>query len=427
MRIYPLSKINYTFEKIAYDKSISHRFAIFSMLSDGVNNAENFLFSKDTINTLTIIKKLGAKIDASNNNLSIMPPKNIKIPNSILYCGNSGTTMRLMIGFLSGLKKGIFILNGDKSLNKRPMDRIINPLLNINAKIYYNGNAPICINANKLKNFDYKSDISSAQVKTAMILAGFSANKTSFYKEKYLSRDHSENMLKTMNAPIKILDNGLKIEISPLKKKLKPLNIKIPNDPSSAFYFAVAACILPNSYVILKNVMINKTRIKAYEILKQMGANINIVEYKKDYEKIGEIHVKTSSLNGIVLKDDISWFIDEIPALAIAFIFAKGSSKITNAKELRIKESDRIKVMVENLQKCGVDVKELDDGLLINQSKPKFTKIKTYNDHRIAMSFAILGLYCGIILDDIKCIKTSFPNFIDLLIDLGVKIEDRIG
>ncbi|MFQ6342114.1 3-phosphoshikimate 1-carboxyvinyltransferase [Campylobacter sp. VTCC 70190] len=425
MKIYKLqTPINAELEDIAADKSISHRFAIFSLLTQAENKAQNYLLAEDTLNTLEIIRKLGAKVERKKTCVSIVPPKEILSPNCILDCGNSGTAMRLMIGFLAGIS-GFFVLSGDKYLNKRPMRRISEPLSQIGAKIYGRDKAnlaPLCIEGQNLKAFNYKSEISSAQVKTAMILSAFRADSVCAFSENLLSRNHSENMLKAMKAPIK--SDGLSLQISPLKEPLKAQNIIIPNDPSSAFYFALAAIILPNSKIILKNVLLNPTRIEAYKILQKMGAKLQMSITQNDFESIGEIRAKSSHLKAIEVKDNIAWLIDEAPALAIAFALAKGKSTLKNAKELRVKESDRIAAMVENLKLCGVLAKELEDGFEIEGGTSlKPAKIKSYGDHRIAMSFAILGLLYGIEIDDSECIKTSFPNFVELLLNLGAKID----
>ena len=410
-------------KNIAADKSISHRFAIFALLSDETSLAKNYLLAEDTLNTLKIIENLGAKVERKGAEVRISPSPKIKEPTCILECGNSGTAMRLMVGFLAGIE-GFFVLSGDKYLNKRPMKRITQPLKEIGAKIMGREGAnyaPICIEGQNLKAFNYTSEISSAQVKTAMILAGFKADATSYFKENFLSRNHSENMLSFMEAPLKIQKTSL--EISPLKKPLKPLNITIPNDPSSAFYFVLATLILPNSQICIKNVLLNPTRIEAYKVLEKMGAKISYEFDKKNYEQIGTIYASSSKLKAIEVSENIAWLIDEAPALAIAFALAKGTSVLKNAKELRVKESDRIKAMVKNLQKCGIDAEELEDGFKITGGTPKAAMIESFGDHRIAMSFAILGLVCSMEIDDSSCIATSFPNFTTLLESLGVQID----
>ncbi|MDX2331204.1 3-phosphoshikimate 1-carboxyvinyltransferase [Campylobacter hepaticus] len=426
MKIYQIkTPINAELQNIAADKSISHRFGIFSLLTQGQNQAKNYLLAEDTLNTLQIIKNLGAKVECQGTCVNITPPCEIASPNCVLDCGNSGTAMRLMIGFLAGVS-GFFVLSGDKYLNKRPMQRISKPLIEIGAKIYGRDGAnlaPLCIEGQNLKSFNYTSKIASAQIKTAMILAAFKSDNTCTFHENFLSRNHSENMLKAMKAPIKITNNGLNLEISPLKNPLKAQNIVIPNDPSSAFYFALAAIIVPHSKIILKNILLNPTRIQAYKILQKMGAKLTINITQNNFETIGEIIAESSTLHAITIEKNIAWLIDEAPALAIAFALAKGTSALKNAQELRVKESDRIKVMVENLKLCGINAKELEDGFEIIGGEVKAAKIKSYGDHRIAMSFAILGLLCGMEIDESECIKTSFPNFIEILLNLGVKID----
>ncbi|ARJ56525.1 3-phosphoshikimate 1-carboxyvinyltransferase [Campylobacter cuniculorum] len=425
MKINILENFNAQIQNLAADKSISHRFAIFSLLTNSTNRAKNYLLAEDTLNTLEIIKNLGAKVERKEDEVKIIPPLNISSPNCVLECGNSGTAMRLMIGFLSALE-GFFVLSGDQYLNNRPMKRICEPLKKIGAKIYgreYANLAPLCIEGAKLEAFDYMSEISSAQVKTAMILAAFNAKQTCYFKERELSRNHSENMLKAMQAPLKVSQDGLSLEIQPLKEALKPLDIIIPNDPSSAFYFVLATILLPHSKICIKNILLNPTRIEAYKVLEKMGAKITYKFYENSFESIGEIYAQSSELKAVEVSERISWLIDEAPALAIAFSQAKGTSILRNAKELRVKESDRIRSVVENLKKCGIDAQELEDGFKITGGVPQSAKIQSFADHRIAMSFAILGLICGIEIDDEECIQTSFPNFKDILKNLGVKID----
>ena len=329
--------------------------------------------------------------------------------------------MRLFCGFLSS-KLGFFVLHGDRYLASRPMKRVTNPLREIGASIdgREDGNlSPLCIRgSNALEGFEYESKIASAQVKSAMILAALNAKDNSTYIEPYLSRDHSEKMLKAMGANIlsMIQDDGKnKIYIKPLKKSLEPLDIDIPSDPSSAFFFAVAAAISKNSTTVLKNILLNPTRIEAFEILKKMGADIEYIIKDEKYEKIGDIIVKSSPLRGINIDKNIAWLIDELPALSIAMAVAKGKSRVKNAKELRVKESDRISSVVKALKACGIEVREYEDGYEIVGGKIKGAKVDSFGDHRIAMSFAIAGLSDGMIVSDIDCIKTSFPNFLDIL------------
>ncbi len=415
LKIKQKGNFNIKIDSIASDKSISHRCAIFSLLSNEPSYIKNYLQAEDTLNTLKIVKKLGAKVEYKDDYIIITPPKKIKETNSILDCGNSGTAMRLFMGYLSS-QEGFFVLYGDKYLSLRPMRRVSKPLRDIGAKIdgVDDANlAPIAIRGARLKGFDYRSNIASAQVKSAMILAALNGSEISTFCEPHLSRDHSERMLKGMGAKIENVDK--KIKITPLKEPLKPLNIEVPADPSSGFFFAVAASITPNSSVILKNISLNPTRIEAYKILKKMGADIEFIKKEDKFEPIGDIVVKHKSLKAVTVDKNIAWLIDELPALSIAMAFAKGKSIVKNAKELRVKESDRISSVVTNLKKCGIRAKESEDGYEIVGSSIKGATVDSYGDHRVAMSFLIAGINSYMIVKDIDCIKTSFPNFIDIL------------
>jgi len=389
---------------------------MFSLLSDEPSYIKNYLTAEDTLNTLSIVEQLGATITRDGSSVTIVPPKELVEPKDILDCGNSGTAMRLFCGFLSSLE-GSFVLTGDKYLNQRPMNRVALPLRSIGAFIdgRENGNkAPLFIKGASLDSFTYESPVDSAQVKSAMILAALRANGVSKYKENELTRDHTERMLKGMGATLQTNSDGF-IEITPLSKPLKPLDITVPTDPSSGFFFAVAAAIVPGSSVTIKNVTLNPTRIEAYKVLQRMGANVQFIENENVYEPIGDIIVKHNKLEAVVVSQNISWLIDELPALSIAMSQANGTSVIKNAKELRVKESDRIKSVVNNLDLCGIDYNEFEDGYEVIGSKLQRAKIDSNGDHRIAMSFAIGGLLCGMDINDTDCILTSFPNFEDIL------------
>jgi len=381
-------------------------------LSDGENEIKNYLRAEDTLNSLEIAKALGAEVEDRGEIIKIKAPENLKEADDVLYCGNSGTTIRIYMGLLSGID-GFFVLTGDKYLRRRPMKRVAAPLRSIGAKVdgRENGNlAPLAIRGGKLKNFNYESKIASAQVKSALILAALNADKPSFYKEPFLSRDHTERMLKGMGAELDVKvndDYSCEITIYPLKEKLKPLKFEVPNDPSSAFFFAVAAAIT-GSVAVIKNITLNPTRIESYKILEKMGAQIDYVEKENIYEPIGDIIVKRNKLKAIKVSEKIPWLIDEIPALAMAMAVADGKSVVREAKELRVKESDRIKAVVENLRKCGIEANELDDGFEIIGSSPKKALIDSYGDHRIAMSFAILGLLCGMDIKEAESIYNLF-------------------
>ncbi|MCQ2948741.1 3-phosphoshikimate 1-carboxyvinyltransferase [Helicobacter pylori] len=411
----------------ASDKSLSHRAVIFSLLAQKPCFVRNFLMGEDCLSSLEIAQNLGAKVEnTAKNSFKITPPTAIKEPSKILNCNNSGTSMRLYSGLLSA-QKGLFVLSGDNSLNARPMKRIIEPLKAFGARILGRENnhfAPLVILGSPLKACDYESPIASAQVKSAFILSALQAQGVSVYKESELSRNHTEIMLKSLGADIQN-QNGV-LKISPLEKPLEAFDFTIANDPSSAFFFALACAITPKSCLLLKNVLLNPTRIEAFEALKKMGASIEYAIQSKDLEMIGDIYIEHAPLKAISIDQNIASLIDEIPALSIAMLFAKGKSMVKNAKDLRAKESDRIKAVVSNFKALGIECEEFEDGFYIegledisplkqcfSQKKPPL--IQSFNDHRIAMSFAILTLALPLEIDNLECANISFPQFKRLL------------
>jgi len=402
---------------IAPDKSISHRCAMFSLLSDRPSKVQNFLLGEDTLASLSIAEQLGAVVKKEGSTLHITPPTQLKEPSNILDCGNAGTGMRLYAGLLSGID-GAFILTGDKYLRSRPMNRVAIPLRSIGAKIdgRENGNlAPLAIRGGNLKSFKYASPIDSAQVKSALILAALQADETSYYKEELLSRDHTERMLSGMGAHVHKQSDGW-IRIEPLTQPLEPLDITVPADPSSGFFFAVAAAITPNASTIIENVTLNPTRIEAYKVLEKMGAKISYIEKENLYEPIGNIEISyNGQLSAITIENNIAWLIDELPALSIAMAVAKGSSLVKNARELRVKESDRISTVLSGLDACGIETIEYEDGYEVIGGEIHSATVNSHGDHRIAMSFAIAGLLNEMQIEDTECIDTSFPNFFDIL------------
>lgn len=414
VEVSPCSSFSLNISEIAPDKSISHRSVMFSMLAEGTSEITNFLRAEDTLNSLEIVKNLGATVIDDGITIKISSD-GIKESSEILDCGNSGTGMRLFCGLLSSAE-GHFVLTGDEYLRRRPMKRVTAPLRNIGAKVDGRNNgdlAPLSIRGSSLKAFDYESKIASAQVKSAMILAALRADGVCTYTEPELSRDHTERMLKGMGADIQV--DGLKTTISPMKKLLSPLVIRVPADPSSAFFFAVAAAITPHSNIVLEGVTLNETRIEAFKALERMGANISYDITDNKYEPIGDISVKHAPLKAITVEDNISWLIDELPVLSVAFACADGVSIVKNAEELRVKESDRISTVVNGLEACGIEVSEYEDGYTVKGGAMNSATIDSHGDHRIAMSFMIAGLQCGMIVNDVDCVNTSFPNFFDLL------------
>lgn len=414
VEVSPCSSFSLNISEIAPDKSISHRSVMFSMLAEGTSEITNFLRAEDTLNSLEIVKNLGATVIDDGITIKISSD-GIKESSEILDCGNSGTGMRLFCGLLSSAE-GHFVLTGDEYLRRRPMKRVTAPLRNIGAKVDGRNNgdlAPLSIRGSSLKAFDYESKIASAQVKSAMILAALRADGICTYTEPELSRDHTERMLKGMGADIQV--EGLKTTISPMKKLLSPLVIRVPADPSSAFFFGVAAAITPHSNIVLEGVTLNETRIEAFKALERMGANISYEITDNKYEPIGNISVKHAPLKAITVEDNISWLIDELPVLSVAFACADGVSVVKNAEELRVKESDRISTVVNGLEACGIEISEYEDGYTVKGGAMNSATIDSHGDHRIAMSFMIAGLKCGMNVTDVDCVNTSFPNFFELL------------
>lgn len=413
-KVYPAHPFVLKSDAIAPDKSISHRCAMFAVLADGESRIENFLRAEDTLNTLKIVGHLGAEIHDDGSIITIRS-HGIQESSEILDCGNSGTGMRLFCGLLSSAE-GHFVLSGDEYLKRRPMKRVTQPLRAIGAKLDGRNNgdlAPLSIRGASLKAFDYTSPIASAQVKSAMMLAALRSDGVCTFREPELSRDHTERMLSGMGARVEI--NGLETKIWPLEAPLSPLNIRVPADPSSAFFFAVAAAITPDSSTLIEGVTLNPTRIEAFKVLEKMGANITYTLIDERYEPIGNIYIEYAPLKAVSVEENIAWLIDELPALSIAMACAEGTSYVKNAEELRVKESDRIKTVVDNLNLCGIETEEYPDGYAVIGGKLNSASIKSYGDHRIAMSFLIAGLKCGMEVEDIDCINTSFPNFFELL------------
>lgn len=401
---------------IPSDKSMSHRAVLFSSLAKGTSIIKNFSIGEDPHSSIKVCKNLGVNIEFKNETtVKVLSTGKLIQPDNELYCGNSGTTMRLMTGILAG-QNFKSILTGDESLSKRPMKRVIDPLSLMGAKITSNeGKSPLLISGTDLHSINYTSKIASAQVKSCILLAGMQTNdnKKTIYTEPYLSRNHTEILLKHMGANISTDKNTTAIENS----KLNPINIEIFGDISSAAYFIVAALIIPNSDIIIKNVGLNPTRTGIIEIAKEMGGDISIIDQREICgENVGDIRVKYSELKACNIEGEIiPKLIDEIPVIAVMATQAEGQTIIKDASDLRNKESDRIKTVVAELQKLGANIQETSDGMIIN-GKTQLTgdcSVETYQDHRLAMSLYIAGLICQkeIVINGFEWVNISFPNF----------------
>lgn len=403
------------------DKSITHRAIMLASITEGISTVKNYLMADDCLRTLEAFKQMGVEIDISKNTLFIKG-KGLKIhkPSESIYCGNSGTTARLLSGILAG-QDFESIITGDESLSKRPMNRIIKPLSQMGAVVDSSqGFLPLkFLKKGDLQGIKYENDKASAQVKTAVLFAALYAKGETVYSEPYKSRDHSERMLKSFGANIEIKENT--IIINP-DRKLNPIEITVPGDISSAAFFIVAALIVPNSNLTIENVNINPTRNALLKVLLKMGANIKIFNQREiSGEPVCDMNIKHSKLKAIdISAETIPAMIDEIPIFALAAVRAQGITKITGASELRIKESDRIKTIAGEFSKLGIEVEEKKDGLIINGSNDlniKGTVVESFNDHRIAMTLAIASLIAegDMIIKNFDCIKISFPEFFEVL------------
>ena len=410
-----------SFELIG-DKSISHRAVMFSSISKGHNKISNFLMGEDCLSTISCFRKMGVDIQIDGKDVYVKGNGlyGLKRPKEILDVGNSGTTIRLMMGILAGNKFDATLI-GDNSIAKRPMKRVTDPLRLMGCNIEGKDDAnytPIKIYGGDLKAIDYHMPVASAQVKSALILASLYANDTSFIYEKVKSRNHTEIMLKSFGADINV--ENLKISVNPVNE-LFSQDIYVPGDISSAAFIIVSALITKGSEVIIKNVGLNETRTGIIDVVKNMNGNIEIInERLVGGELVGDLLVRyTKDLCATTIdKDIIPRLIDEIPVIAVLATQAEGTTIIKDAQELKVKESNRIKSMVENLKILGADIEELEDGMIIKgKSKLNGGKIKTFKDHRIAMAFSTLNLISDekIKLDDEDCIKVSFPGYFDLI------------
>lgn len=403
------------------DKSISHRAIMLGAISEGETIIHNFLFSEDCINTINIFEDMGVNIKIDNKIIKVkgVGLNGLKKSAKKLYVGNSGTTIRLVSGILSGQKFSTEIL-GDSSINRRPMKRIIEPLSMMGANIKSkDGNYPPLkiLSSNKLNGIKYKQNIASAQVKSSIMFLSLYAKGITKIIEPYKSRDHTERMMKYFGVDIVQKNNT--IIINP---KIKPLakEVIVPGDISSISFFIAGALILKDSHITIRNVGYNITRRGIIDVLNTMGANIKIFNCRnKNNEEIVDMEVKYSRLNGVEIKGEvIPRLIDEIPIIAVAASCAEGKTVIKNASELKVKESNRIFSTVQNLSSMGINIEETDDGMIINGSnKILAASLKSYGDHRIVMSMIIAAFKAKGTsnIDDINSIETSYPDFFKTL------------
>ncbi len=398
------------------DKSISHRAVMFGALAKGTTEITGFLKGADCLSTISCFRQMGIEIQDDGEKILVHGKglHGLSAPSSTLDTGNSGTTTRLISGILSG-QKFTSLLNGDASIQKRPMKRIITPLSQMGASIesiHENGCAPLKITGRPLHGISYLSPVASAQVKSAILLAGLYADGKTSVTEPAVSRNHTELMLAGFGGNVKT--EGLTASVLP-EPKLTAQKLKVPGDISSAAYFIAAGSLVPDSEILIQNVGVNPTRNGILKIAKEMGADITLLNEHTAGEPVADLLVKSSSFHGVTIEGDIiPTLIDELPVIAVMAAAARGTTVIRDAAELKVKESDRIAVMTENLSAMGCDITATEDGMIINGGKPLHgAVIDSHLDHRIAMSFAVASMIAEgeTKITDADCVNISYPNF----------------
>lgn len=404
------------------DKSISHRGLILGALASGTSEVIDILDSEDVRSTASCLRELGVKINQVGNRTIIdgIGDKQFVTPKNVLDCGNSGTTMRVMMGVLAG-KNIEATLTGDASLVKRPMKRVAGPLKQMGANFELtNGDyAPLKVRGEKLKGVECELKIASAQVKTALIMAALDAEGTTRLTGEIGSRDHTERLLPHFGCKISVNQNEITI---PGGQKLKANIVKVPGDPSTAAFWIGAASIVPGSVIEMENISLNPTRTGFIEVLKRMGADITTEVTTEFPEPVGKITVKYTGLKGgSISKEEVPSLIDEIPLFAVLASQATGITEVRGAEELRVKESDRLAAVATNLKSMGLEMEVFEDGFkIIGPQKLHGADIQTFHDHRIAMAFSIAGLVAEgeTIVHDAECVAVSYPNFYETLTEL---------
>ena len=399
------------------DKSISHRAVMLGAISEGTTRITNFLRGADCLSTIACFRKMGIDIEESPDQILVHGKglHGLQAPADILDAGNSGTTTRLISGILAG-QSFESTLTGDASIQKRPMKRIITPLTMMGADVESlsgDGCAPLRIRGSHLKGIDYHSPVASAQVKSCILLAGLYTDSVTSVTEPYVSRDHSERMLSSFGAALKT--DGCTVSIQP-EPRLMGQEVAVPGDISSAAYFIAAALLVPGSELLIKNVGINPTRDGILRICRRMGADITILNRREHgREPVADLLVKHSPLKGTVIEGAvIPTLIDELPILAVMATFAEGSTVIRDAQELKVKESNRLDILVHHLSAMGADITGTEDGMVINGGRPLHGAVlESHLDHRIAMSFAVAGIAAQGETEILQadCVDISYPGF----------------
>jgi 3-phosphoshikimate 1-carboxyvinyltransferase len=403
------------------DKSISHRAVIFGALALGKTRIEGFLAGEDCLSTVACIWQLGVRAEVDNDRVLVdgVGLEGLREPADVLNAGNSGTTARLLLGVLAG-QPFYSVLTGDASLRSRPMGRVTAPLSQMGAQFWGRERArllPLSVHGGLLRPLDYTSPVASAQVKSAILLAGLFAEGQTVVREPEKSRDHTERMLSAFGATVQTAGNEVCVQGRP---QLQGRLVQVPGDISSAAFFLVAASIVPGSDLLICNVGLNPTRTGVMDVLGEMGADITVLNLREESgEPVADIRVRHASLRGVEISGAIiPRLIDELPVLAVAAAYAQGATIVRDAAELRVKESDRIAVITEELSKMGVNIEARADGFAVEGSgKLAGGSVSGRGDHRIAMSLCVaaLGANSPVTLDDPACMAVSYPSFLETL------------
>lgn len=407
--------------RVPGDKSISHRSIMFGSIANGITRVTGFLRGEDALATLEAFRAMGVEVEDDGETLIIHGKglHGLTEPTDVLDCGNSGTSMRLLTGLLAG-QKFFSVLSGDKYLRARPMKRVVAPLAQMGARILGRAGgdkAPLAIQGSQLKGIEYDSPVSSAQVKSAIMLAGLYAQGETVVREPHLSRDHSERMLRHFGASVETFPGGVKLSGG---VELSGRDIAVPGDISSAAFFMVAALIVPGSELLIRGVGVNPTRTGIIDILKGMGGDLELLNPREESgEPVADIRIRSSKLKAMEISGElVPRAIDEFPAICVAASLAEGTTVVSGASELRVKETDRIAAMAANLRLAGVTVVETPDGMQITGAAGlNGCAAESFGDHRIAMSMMVAGLAAEgtTSVSDVDCIATSFPGFRELL------------
>ncbi len=412
------------------DKSISHRSVMLGSIAGGVTEVTGFLEGEDNLSTIAAFRSMGVKIDGPENGRVVIHGKGmdgLTEPEDVIDAGNSGTTTRLLTGLLSA-QPFFSVITGDSSLRKRPMKRVVEPLAKMGARISGRSGSnllPLAITGSKLKGIRYRTPVASAQLKSALLLAGIQAEGVTVIEEPERSRDHTERMLALFGASVKTEGNSVIVNST---KKLNGCKINIPGDISSAAFFMVGALMTSGSELLIRDVGVNPTRTGIITILKKMGASIEVIGLKQSSgEPVADILVKSSLLRGVEISgEELVSAIDEFPIICVAAAFAHGKTRITGARELRVKESDRIAVMSRSLRAIGVNNREEEEEIEIEglgKGEAAGGEVESHGDHRIAMSMAMAGLRCrkGVGIAGASSVDVSFPGFFEILSRVAVR------